>query len=230
MSITAIALDRYIQIVCALKIRKSNTKATSLRTYSSILICVFIWLFAFLLSSPLFIYNITTHISVSLNEPSLQSRELESFPNDILDSKIDLITSLNRMIMTLNGTFLPFTKSSEVNSTQSIKFNENIYSIYHCVENWPSGETRMIYSYSSLLIQYILPIIIVGLAYGSIWWKLKNHRKNLKNHTKKLNPHINYNNSNDINSNKDAVNKIRSNLLSFIDTTGKKKTKYKHRE
>ena len=36
-----------------------------------------------------------------------------------------------------------------------------------------------------MLIQYIMPIIIVGIAYGSIWCKLNQNRKRLKNHTRR---------------------------------------------
>jgi len=32
------------------------------------------------------------------------------------------------------------------------------------------------------VIQYTLPILLVLLAYGNIWWKLKKHRKNLKSY------------------------------------------------
>ncbi len=36
-----------------------------------------------------------------------------------------------------------------------------------------------------MLIQYIMPIIIVGIAYGSIWCKLNKNRKRLKDHTRR---------------------------------------------
>ncbi len=226
MSITAIALDRYIHIVCAMRMRNSNTKSTSMRTYMSIVICVFIWLFAFVLSSPLFVYNTTTHMSVSLDEPSLQTQE--PYQNDYSDHSKTPLTSF---ATTLNSTVPLFSKLSDdnINITQTIEFDENVYSIHHCVENWRSSEIRMIYSYSSLLIQYILPIIIFGLAYGSIWWKLKKHRKNLTKHNLKLNhqveqnTHTNHDNINDIDNKDHTVKHIRSNLVIVADTTSKKK-------
>jgi hypothetical protein len=81
-----------------------------------------------------------------------------------------------------------FTEASEKSETaSSFDFNNegiSTFKIYHCVENWPFHQSRMIYSYSSLLIQYILPILVVAIAYGSIWWKLNKQRKKLKNHTR----------------------------------------------
>lgn len=66
MSITAIALDRYIHIVCAVRLRQSSAKSSQIRIYVSMLICGLIWMFAFALSSPLFYYNTITHESFSL--------------------------------------------------------------------------------------------------------------------------------------------------------------------
>ncbi len=54
MSITAIALDRFIRIVCVIKIHQNKS---ILRSYGTFLLLIFIWLFAFILSSPLFMFN-----------------------------------------------------------------------------------------------------------------------------------------------------------------------------
>lgn len=81
--------------------------------------------------------------------------------------------------------------SQQMTTHSSVLNEENndnyVLNVNHCVENWHNHTTRMIYSYSSLLIQYILPILIVGIAYGRIWWKLKNHRRRLRKHDFTLN-------------------------------------------
>lgn len=187
MSITAIALDRYIHIVCAVRLRQSTAKSAEIRTYFSMAICALIWVFAFLLSSPLFYYNTTTHISVSFNENGLHAApSLETLPSTTLEESLLPFTSTTTL-----GTTIPLASSttktpSSQNLTDSfLVLDDNDYqlSIYHCVEKWQNHKTRMIYSYSSLLIQYILPIVIVGAAYMSIWWKLESHRSKLRKHT-----------------------------------------------
>ena len=183
MSITAIALDRYIHIVCAVRLRQSSSKSI-LRTYYSMTICVLIWLFAFMLSSPLFIYNTTTHISLSLNENSFNTQLLDTLSNEMIDMTSESLipfTSLSK-----DNTSLYSTTSSPTNFSSFLIDDNDVYSIYHCVENWTNHKTRMIYSYSSLMIQYVMPILIVGIAYCSIWWKLKTHRSKLKKHTNKF--------------------------------------------
>ncbi|XP_007671256.1 neuropeptide Y receptor type 2 [Ornithorhynchus anatinus] len=52
------------------------------------------------------------------------------------------------------------------------------FKIVACTEKWPGkGKTfySTVYSLSSLLIQYILPLGIISFAYARIWSKLKNH-------------------------------------------------------
>ncbi|KAG7328999.1 hypothetical protein KOW79_007173 [Hemibagrus wyckioides] len=46
-----------------------------------------------------------------------------------------------------------------------------------CSEKWPHGTNRdaIIYSFSMLLLQYVLPLGIISYAYVCIWVKLKNH-------------------------------------------------------
>ena len=69
------------------------------------------------------------------------------------------------------------TETYELNFDFDINLN-----VVHCLEHWPNN-LRIIYSYFSGLIQYILPFIIVGMSYGCIWWKLKIHRTKLKKHS-----------------------------------------------
>ncbi|XP_056658768.1 neuropeptide Y receptor type 2 [Monodelphis domestica] len=52
------------------------------------------------------------------------------------------------------------------------------FEIVVCTEKWPGEEKSMygtIYSLSSLLILYVLPLGIISFAYIQIWSKLKNH-------------------------------------------------------
>ncbi|XP_020849637.1 neuropeptide Y receptor type 2 [Phascolarctos cinereus] len=52
------------------------------------------------------------------------------------------------------------------------------FEIMVCTEKWPGEEKSMygtIYSLSSLLILYVLPLGIISFAYIQIWSKLKNH-------------------------------------------------------
>ncbi|XP_062856223.1 neuropeptide Y receptor Y7 [Trichomycterus rosablanca] len=46
-----------------------------------------------------------------------------------------------------------------------------------CSEKWPHGTNRdaIIYSFSMLVLQYVLPLGIISYAYMCIWVKLKNH-------------------------------------------------------
>lgn len=46
-----------------------------------------------------------------------------------------------------------------------------------CSEKWPHGSNRdaIIYSFSMLVLQYVLPLGIISYAYVCIWVKLKNH-------------------------------------------------------
>ncbi|RNA31346.1 neuropeptide F receptor [Brachionus plicatilis] len=142
MSITAIALDRYVNIVCAMKVRQSNNV---LNSYGPIAILTFIWVFAFILSSPLFFFNVLI---------SLEPRDFNfNFTINWTDSKNELFEN---QLEQLN--------------------------IHHCIEHSPFPQSRFIYSFASLMIQYTLPFLIVGIAYGSIWWKLRNHRNKLKHH------------------------------------------------
>ncbi|XP_068445358.1 neuropeptide Y receptor type 2 [Clinocottus analis] len=49
-------------------------------------------------------------------------------------------------------------------------------SIQVCMEKWPGSRTNgSIYSISALLVQYVLPLAIICVAYIRIWNKLKNH-------------------------------------------------------
>ncbi len=124
---------------------------------------------AFFLSSPLFLFNRIESILIRLDD------------NDA-----------NYLISNSNGSMINKTFHFDSNFEVSKKidqinaFDETDYTsvidINHCIENSPFHQSRLIYSYASLLTQYALPIIIVGIAYGSIWWKLKSQRNKLKNH------------------------------------------------
>ena len=228
MSITAIALDRFVHIVCAMKVRKSHSLFQS---YGAIGILIFIWLMAFLLSSPLFLFsritfmsfeiqsNHTINIQHEILKPSMNSlsiitekvflynmTEPPDFESDhiglskrntyalpIINQKKNLHHHKKYNLSTkptfiLNPS-LPTTTTTKTSKTteEPFEFDLDSYKIYHCVENWPEYNSRMIYSYFTGLIQYILPFIIVGISYGSIWWKLKRHRNKLKMHSEAKN-------------------------------------------
>ena len=85
MSITAIALDRFVRIVCATKIRQHNSSSL-LSSYGTFFILLFIWLFAFTLSSPLFQFN-------KLHTLSLDLQNLEGLIH--IGSEDDLTTGFN---------------------------------------------------------------------------------------------------------------------------------------
>lgn len=142
-----------------MKIRQSNSL---LNSYGPLAILIFIWMFAFMLSSPLFLFNILHTISLNL-----QSKDINFI------SEINTINSNNISEMA-------FDFKSDLRSFDDVKH----ISINHCVENSPFHSSRLLFSYASLLIQYTLPFLIVGIAYGSIWWKLKSHREKLKHHQK----------------------------------------------
>ncbi len=52
--------------------------------------------------------------------------------------------------------------------------------LYYCIEDWPNSHARLIYSYVSLFVQYVIPILVVCCIHVQIWRKLKNHDKNLR--------------------------------------------------
>ena len=151
-----------------MKLRQNNTILHSCGTIS---ILAFIWLFAFILSSPLFIFN--TQLTLSL----------DIHPNDLIQIEQEF-TSPHESTNVTNNYLVNITNSFV--STMSAKDGDDIssFKIYHCVENWPYHQSRIIYSYAALLIQYIFPILIVGIAYGSIWWKLNSQRNKLRTHTR----------------------------------------------
>ncbi len=146
-------------------VRQSN----NINSVRSILVLVFIWFLAFFLSSPLFLFNRIESILIRLDDND--TNYLTSYSNGSMSNKSINCNSNSEVSMILDQ----FVTADEIDST-------NIIDINHCIENSPFHQSRLIYSYSSLLTQYTLPIIIVGIAYGSIWWKLKSQRNKLKNH------------------------------------------------
>ena len=74
-----------------------------------------------------------------------------------------------------------FLSENELSNNKSHSYGYLVY----CVEKWPHVHSRIIFSCVSLLIQYILPILIVAITYGQIWWKLKLHRKKLRAYTER---------------------------------------------
>jgi hypothetical protein len=73
-------------------------------------------------------------------------------------------------------------RMSPFKNEDPIEFTSHRININHCIEYSPFIQSRLVYSYASFVIQYTLPILLVLLAYGNIWWKLKKHRKNLKSY------------------------------------------------
>ncbi len=185
-----------------MKLRQSDTVFKSCGAFS---ILIFIWMFAFILSSPLFIYNTQHNISLNIFPHELQIEMDESIKNSISSSSTHTTTTHTSSTHTTTTHIMPTYSTQAFNRTNNQSFmamphndsylvvnqtsaNDHLeisktLKIYHCVEIWPY-QSRIVYSYSALLIQYILPILIVGIAYSSIWWKLNNQRKKLKNHTR----------------------------------------------
>ena len=155
---------RYLKVVCSTRVRQNNNLLTS---YGSILFLSSIWLFAFLLSSPLIFFNRIETMFINLDSSFTVSSANGSLPvNSNSTSDEHVVRRFKR-----DDTFQHEFSDSEIN-------------IHHCIENSPFIQSRLIYSYVSFLIQYTLPILIVALAYGNIWWKLKKHRNKLKKHKK----------------------------------------------
>ncbi|OQR78601.1 neuropeptide F receptor-like [Tropilaelaps mercedesae] len=61
-------------------------------------------------------------------------------------------------------------ETRRVLSERGFEFNNDIA---YCIENWPHEKGRFYYSIFTLISQYMLPIIIVSLAYASICRKLR---------------------------------------------------------
>ena len=51
----------------------------------------------------------------------------------------------------------------------------NIHQVNYCYEDWSIEYGRAVYSVFSLILQYCLPIITVGIAYAKICYKLRHH-------------------------------------------------------
>nr|QVK45889.1 G protein-coupled receptor [Proales similis] len=162
-SITAIALDRYMSIVKSRQVNKTKQINNSL---GSIMILVGLWMTAFLLSSPLLFFNRIQTISLDFDLNAMMENQLG---NDSMD--VSELESLGDSVLAQSA-------SSSSSDDLSVRLR-----IHHCIENSPFNQSRLIYSYVSLLIQYVLPILIVGIAYGSIWWKLKKQKEKLRTHT-----------------------------------------------
>jgi hypothetical protein len=150
-------------------------------SYTPIVILIFIWLFAFLLSSPLFFFNTINSMLLDFNDNNLLGGNGNGHFNHTSPTAEDHHAD-NGVLPESSSTTTSATTTSQNDmfdfDTSDLKFIK----IDHCIESSPFMSSRLIYSYASLLIQYTFPILIVGVAYGSIWWKLKTHRNKLKNH------------------------------------------------
>ena len=125
---------------------------------------------AFFLSSPLFLFNRIESILIRLDSENDANYLTNSLNESFSNKSLHLDSNLDSM------------KRIEVMGTVDESSSLSVIDINHCIENSPFHQSRLIYSYASLLTQYTLPILIVGIAYGSIWWKLKSQRNKLKNH------------------------------------------------
>lgn len=176
-----------------MKIRQTGNIFSS---FGSLLCLVFIWAFAFLLSSPLFLFNIYKPLLLNFDSSSnditvfaQETTPISLFQTDTSSSSVDFslppssTSSLAKMHVSqsmLDSQIDLGASAADLNAAaDEFYFNLNVA---HCIENSPFHQSRLIYSYASLLIQYTLPILIVGVAYGSIWWKLKKQRDKLKSH------------------------------------------------
>ena len=100
----------------------------------------------------------------------------------LISSPLFVFNTLEDSSMEINLHNIEFNASNtenENNASESV--NRYGYLVY-CVEKWPHAYSRILFSCFSLLVQYILPILIVGVAYGQIWWKLKRHRSKLRSY------------------------------------------------
>jgi hypothetical protein len=158
-----------------MKLRQNNS---ILRSWGGVITLLCIWIFAFILSSPLFRYN-------KIHTLVLDIHQLEGMVHIGADQDITTeILSNNNELSNLNiSSLINLVRMDGPISSRELEDEETrkTYIIYHCVENWP-WQSRLIYSYTSLLLQYTVPILIVGIAYGSIWCKLNKQRKRLKSH------------------------------------------------
>lgn len=187
-----------------MRIRQSGNIFSS---YGSIACLVFIWVFAFILSSPLFFFNIYKPLLLlnvdskdivlappaDLLKPSSSSSSSSASNASAAFSSYSSRSSFNNdhntNVTSFTAYMLPYqsdtTGSSPSSGGDSIIIDDDLLAqidVAHCIENSPFHQSRLIYSYTSLIIQYVLPILIVGIAYGSIWWKLKKQRDKLKSH------------------------------------------------
>lgn len=162
--------------MCATRIRKSG------RLFS-IACLAFIWIFAFVLSSPLFLFNL--QISVFDTVPPLTADFSQSSSDDAEPHSGSGLGAGASNSSAPRWPPPPLTKEiiilDEQVGTDTPIAADDIH-IFYCIENSPFHQSRLVYSYVSLIIQYMLPILIVALAYSSIWWKLKTQRSKLKRH------------------------------------------------
>jgi hypothetical protein len=177
-----------------MKIRQTGNIFSS---FGSLLCLVFIWAFAFLLSSPLFLFNIYKPLLLNFDSSSnditvfaQETTPISLFQTDTsssssVDFSLPLSSTSSLAKMHVSQSMIDSqldlgASAADLNAApDEFYFNLNVA---HCIENSPFHQSRLIYSYASLLIQYTLPILIVGVAYGSIWWKLKKQRDKLKSH------------------------------------------------
>ncbi|CAH4036944.1 neuropeptide F receptor [Pieris brassicae] len=112
ISITAIALDRYQLIVYPTR--------QGLQTMGALITMFIIWVTAFALASPLYIFR------------SLKTHKVGLIGMDILS---------------------------------------------FCIEDWPIANGRAIYSFFSLIFQYVLPVLVVVVAHVQIHRRLRGRRR-----------------------------------------------------
>jgi hypothetical protein len=154
-----------VNVVCATRIRQKSTLTSS---FGSIAILIFIWFLAFFLSSPLILFNRieTMYIDFDSNIINTKNDTLDfnnttsSYNENYFDSR--KYESNNRTVLNRSD---KIRIKRDLSGDKLIDFSDSI-NINHCVENSPFHQSRLIYSYVSLLIQYTLPILIVGTTYG----------------------------------------------------------------
>jgi hypothetical protein len=148
-----------------------------------------IWVSALGLSSPMFIFNsIPSTQSVTFDSNFLTTNDttpLNDNNNNDKDKQM-LLTTTTTTTTTTTSTSTSIINDFNETSTQTINDDFSIpigfFDTKYCVEKW-STRSRLIYSLVCIIIQYIIPILIAVIAYGSIWWKLKKQQKRLNTHT-----------------------------------------------
>lgn len=149
-TLMSIAIDRYLIVIYPLKQRMSNRIC--------FLIIVVIWVTGILLTLPYGTFMVLIQ-DTSLSESTLSTTNM---------SAIQLTTVQSAVAANLSA--------MQLSNVQSLTLLESSSKVY-CDEAWPHDDSRRAYSIVTTVLQFFVPLVIIGYCYIKVCGKLKKRVK-----------------------------------------------------